>query len=244
MEQTQKSNSPFIIAIIFLLSLLLVSFGIIIFLLTRDAGSKTINSFADCAAAGYPILESYPEQCNTPDGKHFTRPLTPEEEERVRPPQDGSSSGPQQTEPSQGSAQNTVDLKVYFSQNPLSMNDFTYTVAVERKTARTDVGTYAIEQIIQGPLENEANQKLFTPLKLTGTSNCEGKDFLLTIDQARKATLKFCKNVVSAGVGDDARISTLIEKTLLQFSTVSKVVILTNNNDCFGDQSGMQLCKD
>jgi hypothetical protein len=34
----------------------------------------SINSYADCVAAGYPILESYPEQCNTPDGKHFTNP--------------------------------------------------------------------------------------------------------------------------------------------------------------------------
>lgn len=33
-----------------------------------------INSYADCVAAGYPILESYPEQCITPDGKHFTNP--------------------------------------------------------------------------------------------------------------------------------------------------------------------------
>jgi hypothetical protein len=30
-----------------------------------------ISSFADCVAAGNPIMESYPEQCNTPDGKHF-----------------------------------------------------------------------------------------------------------------------------------------------------------------------------
>lgn len=32
---------------------------------------KIIASFADCAGAGYPIMESYPEQCTTPDGKHF-----------------------------------------------------------------------------------------------------------------------------------------------------------------------------
>ncbi|MEK7212383.1 MAG: hypothetical protein AAB686_01775 [Patescibacteria group bacterium] len=36
--------------------------------------SKTpaINSFEDCAKAGYPILESYPPQCKTPDGQTFT----------------------------------------------------------------------------------------------------------------------------------------------------------------------------
>lgn len=30
-----------------------------------------INSFAECAQAGYPIMESYPEQCATPDGRTF-----------------------------------------------------------------------------------------------------------------------------------------------------------------------------
>lgn len=29
-----------------------------------------IDSFEECAAK-YPVLESYPPQCNTPDGKHF-----------------------------------------------------------------------------------------------------------------------------------------------------------------------------
>lgn len=41
-----------------------------------------VNSYADCVAAGYPILESYPEQCNTPDGKHFTNP----DAQNVTPP--------------------------------------------------------------------------------------------------------------------------------------------------------------
>lgn len=38
---------------------------------------KDINSFEDCAAAGYPIQESYPEQCTTSDGRHFTRVIPP-----------------------------------------------------------------------------------------------------------------------------------------------------------------------
>ncbi len=32
-----------------------------------------ISSFEECKAAGYPIMESYPEQCKTPNGKYFTR---------------------------------------------------------------------------------------------------------------------------------------------------------------------------
>lgn len=34
-----------------------------------------IRTFEDCAAAGYPIAESYPEQCRTPDGRLFVRDI-------------------------------------------------------------------------------------------------------------------------------------------------------------------------
>lgn len=35
----------------------------------------SVTNFDECAAAGYPIMESYPEQCRTPDGKTFTRQI-------------------------------------------------------------------------------------------------------------------------------------------------------------------------
>lgn len=35
--------------------------------------TDAIDSFEDCAAAGYPIAESYPEQCSVPGGKTFTK---------------------------------------------------------------------------------------------------------------------------------------------------------------------------
>jgi len=34
--------------------------------------SQEISSFEDCVAAGYPMMESYPRQCSTADGLHFT----------------------------------------------------------------------------------------------------------------------------------------------------------------------------
>ncbi len=36
------------------------------------AFEASIDSFEDCAAAGNPVMESYPRQCRTPDGQHFT----------------------------------------------------------------------------------------------------------------------------------------------------------------------------
>lgn len=31
-----------------------------------------INNFDDCANAGYPVMDSYPRQCSTPEGRVFT----------------------------------------------------------------------------------------------------------------------------------------------------------------------------
>lgn len=36
-----------------------------------------VKSFEDCLDAGYPILESYPRQCKTPDGRTFAEEITP-----------------------------------------------------------------------------------------------------------------------------------------------------------------------
>lgn len=134
-------------------------------------------------------------------------------------------------------------VKVFFSKNPESNNDFAYDISVSRTTNRTDVGAFTIEQLIAGPSSTEQAQNLFSPLKLTGASNCGTKDFTLSIDSAKKATLKFCKNVDSAGVGTDARVTNTINDTLKQFPTITKVVILTKDDNCFGDMSGQNLCK-
>ena len=42
---------------------------------TPTPSAATVNSFSDCAAAGYPIAESYPRQCKTPDGRTLTEDI-------------------------------------------------------------------------------------------------------------------------------------------------------------------------
>lgn len=66
-----KRRNLIIIAIIFLL---LLSFGVFyIFVINQNQDqSKNIKSFDDCAKV-YPVLESFPERCNTPDGKTFVK---------------------------------------------------------------------------------------------------------------------------------------------------------------------------
>jgi hypothetical protein len=44
-----------------------------------------INGFDECAGAGYPVMESYPRQCRTPEGRTFVEDLSPEEQEKLNP---------------------------------------------------------------------------------------------------------------------------------------------------------------
>jgi hypothetical protein len=39
---------------------------------------QDISTFEECAAAGYPIMESYPERCSVPGGGTYTRVTTDE----------------------------------------------------------------------------------------------------------------------------------------------------------------------
>ena len=56
--------------------LVTVALGAFIFILQNKV---TINSYEECVAAGYPIMESYPEQCKTPDSRTFVRVIAQKE---------------------------------------------------------------------------------------------------------------------------------------------------------------------
>lgn len=60
------------LAVIFLVGIVILSIlGIALYSSIKPVAKPAIASFADCAAAGNPILESYPEQCNTSYRVHF-----------------------------------------------------------------------------------------------------------------------------------------------------------------------------
>lgn len=67
---------------VFLLMALIVGYRVVYPMITDEPlpdPDRIIETFEECAAAGYPILDSYPEQCETPDGRRFTR-VTPVDE--------------------------------------------------------------------------------------------------------------------------------------------------------------------
>lgn len=51
---------------------ILLVLGAVYFVLNYQKEQPVVTDFDSCAAAGYPIMESYPRQCATPDGRSFT----------------------------------------------------------------------------------------------------------------------------------------------------------------------------
>ena len=62
------------------ISIIIIAFGVAYWLF---GPVSKINSFEDCVNAGYPIMESYPRQCKTPDGRTFTEIIPPTEPEPI-----------------------------------------------------------------------------------------------------------------------------------------------------------------
>ncbi len=147
------------------------------------------------------------------------------------------------------SSTSDIKVKVYFSKTATTYEHPEQVYPVLRTSPDTKVGTFAIEQLIAGPTDQEKSAGYLSVLhdSLTSSTNCSA-DFTLTldkkgtVDQPGTATLQFCRQITSSGVGQDARIRSEIIATLTQFPTIKKVVILNNAGHCFGDMSGADMC--
>lgn len=168
-------------------------------------------------------------------------------------------SGAGSTQVANASAPSTVSgypVKVYFSRSPDSLNNNAAVFAVDRVSPTVAVATFSIQLLIAGPTLSEQQAGYFTELNtmLGGSSNCTGSlpvggpDFTIALNkkgpvtETGTATLKFCRATNSGGIGADARVTSEINATLKQFSNIKKVVILTKDGHCFGDESGKDLC--
>lgn len=153
-------------------------------------------------------------------------------------------------------AATTYPIKVYFSKYPASEHNFSATFPVNRVSPTVSVATFAIQLLIAGPTPQEYQAGYFAVVNdlFSGPSTCAvapirtGPDFKITLNKKGSvsekgtATLKFCRATSSAGIGTDALATSEIRATLKQFSTIKKVVILTKDGHCFGDESGLDQC--
>lgn len=62
-----------IYGLIIIICLVVITTVLLIYL--RKSEIKTVASFDECISAGYPVLETYPRQCRTPDGKNFVEDI-------------------------------------------------------------------------------------------------------------------------------------------------------------------------
>jgi hypothetical protein len=156
----------------------------------------------------------------------------------------GSFAGPTERAP-EGAAQDTraIPVQVYFSRRPEADENWTAVFPVQRYAPDLRVATFALNSLVAGPTRDEQAMGYFSELggMLTGPSHCYGQDFRVSIADGL-ATVQFCRDVTSAGVGQDARTRVQIEATLLQFPTVQRVRLLTLDGHCLFDQSGQDLC--
>jgi eight-cysteine-cluster-containing protein len=60
--------------LLLLLLVVLCILGAALWSVSKHFEIAAINSYDACAKAGYPILDSYPSQCRTPDGRSFVNP--------------------------------------------------------------------------------------------------------------------------------------------------------------------------
>jgi hypothetical protein len=147
------------------------------------------------------------------------------------------------SDPVPPTASHGIPIRVYFSRHPDSESAFAAVFPVSRVSPDRAVATAALADLIAGPNPSERAAGYFSELAgaLTGPSTCSGRDVSVTIANGL-ATVRFCRAVASAGIGQDARIRSQIETTLRQFSTVRSVRLLSSASHCLFDESGQDRC--
>lgn len=78
MRAVQRGITTTVLVLVILAGTIAITSVYLTYYQTQKQKVSQINSFEDCAKH-YPVMESYPEQCKTPDGRYFTRELSGDE---------------------------------------------------------------------------------------------------------------------------------------------------------------------
>jgi hypothetical protein len=141
-------------------------------------------------------------------------------------------------------------VKVYFSKHPQSDQNATAVFAVRRISPTLAVAAFTIGQLVVGPTRTETKAGYYSALAglLHGPSDCGGPAVRIMLNrrgttvEPGTATVRFCRRSMSGGIFDDVRVRSEISRTLTQFPSIKRVVILNKFGQCFGDLSGRNTC--
>jgi hypothetical protein len=136
----------------------------------------------------------------------------------------------------------TTTIQVFFSKDPDSFTSANKVFPVDRKvTDNQDPNILAVAGLIAGPTEDEQNQGFIGGITLSGDSNCDGKDFNLSVNGGT-VKMQLCRHYVSDGSTSDTQLLAQMNRTLGQIPTVSKIILLDNNGNCLFDKAKSKLC--
>src|SRR5438105_4509357 len=125
-------------------------------------------------------------------------------------------------------------VRIYFSKHPQSDQNATAVFAVRRISPTLAVAAFAIGQLVVGPTRTETKANYYSALAglLHGPSDCGGPAVRImlnrrgTMVEPGTATVRFCRHSMSGGIFDDVRVRSEISRTLTQFPSIKRVVIL------------------
>lgn len=131
-----KKNLPLILSIIIVL-------GIILYFTSKQKTEtlpqmQTVSTFEECKTAGYPIQETYPERCVTPDGKTFTMDIKNETE--------------------------LTSIKVFFGNSARGAECEKVVSVLHEIPKVVAIGEATVEELLKGPTTLEQSQGFTTAL--------------------------------------------------------------------------------
>jgi hypothetical protein len=159
---------------------------------------------------------------------------------------------PTTTAPTATSTPKSYPVQVFFSRHPESDSDPNAVFAVQRIAPNLGVATFALKQLFLGPTADEQAQGYYSDFvgNLGAVNYCadSSNDFVLSLDhrgttpETGTATVILCRQVSVPGDLSGFRMQAMITRTLLQFPTNKRVVILNSQGDCFNDLRGDNAC--
>lgn len=149
---------------------------------------------------------------------------------------------PTTTPNASGTLPEPIQVRVTYSvnqdpNNPSALNSITtpgYHSFRQVRTSRADTENFVMEGIIAGPSTNDATEyRWFTPIALSGESNCGSADFQITKDEsANSITVKFCRTLDLSQEGTAGRIRGVVRGGMEQFlSNDSPKTVIVQNRD-------------
>ena len=145
----------------------------------------------------------------------------------------------------QGGGDNMVAINVSFGDEGVTSQDPVALREAERTTDRTDLIAFSIEEMIDGPSDEELGSGLYTELAMAEGSEsiCDGEDFSIDGEDGT-FLIQLCRETVNYGEGDaDITALSQITQTLSQFPDVEQSVVFDPDGNCLAD-AGANTCYD